>query len=362
MNPREPQKFSKVILDKSSMTLKLDTNSKKKKKVSWNLDPPEPQEPQEIVKNEDKKQRKSWFFTFNNYKESDIDILLDKFNEICEKFLFQREKGKGIITEKNGIEIQLKEGTEHLQGVIFLKKAMRWSEFKLPNVIHWEGTRSKERAKEYCQKADTALGQIWSLGIEIKKKIEKHKIMYTEKKDFYPFQLEIQLIIDKYDPLENRLIYLIHDFGIGDIGKSTVTRYNFAVNKNICLFLKKGKENDIVNAVCNFISTFDKSSSKYVERSDTELRTIIFDIKRETKLESLDISTIELLKDGQICNYKFNCGSQIINSPTIIIFTNEMPSERFLRKATLSRWRIGGIRSKKDSIEWKTAEEYISAL
>lgn len=63
-------------------------------------------------------QRINWCFTYNNYEKNEIYKITERLNEISKQYVFQEETGEN--------------GTPHLQGVISLKKRMRWSEFKLP--------------------------------------------------------------------------------------------------------------------------------------------------------------------------------------------------------------------------------------
>jgi len=114
-------------------------------------------------------QLKSWFFTFNNFEKDDIEILKKKFQEICVKYCFQEEVGK--------------EGTRHLQGNIWLKKAMRYTQFELSSKIHWEKTRNDEAAFRYCTKRETAIGEpyVWGFPKPIR--------IIT---DLYPWQKNIE--------------------------------------------------------------------------------------------------------------------------------------------------------------------------
>lgn len=121
-------------------------------------------------KDEHKKQcnqLKKWFFTMNNYNNSDIDTLKSKFDEICEKYVFQEELGAN--------------GTKHLQGSIVLNKKMRWSEFKLPNSIHWEKTNNETASFDYCCKNETRNGEIYTKNYDPIKYIPIENFFFGKK-------------------------------------------------------------------------------------------------------------------------------------------------------------------------------------
>lgn len=99
-------------------------------------------------------QLKNWFFTFNNYLKHDpkmIEILETRFQEICKCYCFQEEIGEC--------------GTPHLQGCLELNHPMRWTEFKLHPGIHWEKTRNRGAAIDYCRKAATRNGKTFQFGL-----------------------------------------------------------------------------------------------------------------------------------------------------------------------------------------------------
>ena len=88
-------------------------------------------------------------FTYNNYGIEAIEILRALFNHIGYDYVFQQERGES--------------GTPHLQGVVSLKKKMRWTEFGLPKDIHWEKVKHVPLCYEYCSRPNKRHGLCWSL-------------------------------------------------------------------------------------------------------------------------------------------------------------------------------------------------------
>lgn len=89
---------------------------------------------------------RGWCFTINNF--DDVDITTIENLEKC-KYLFQEEKGK--------------EGTPHLQGMIYFDNARTFSSVKkmLPKA-HIEKMKNKFASMKYCSKSDTRSGKIYS--------------------------------------------------------------------------------------------------------------------------------------------------------------------------------------------------------
>lgn len=250
--------------------------------------------------NQNKKQGtqlKQWFFTFNNYKTEHIEILETVFKNICEKYLFQEEVGEC--------------GTPHLQGVIFLKKKMRWSEFKLPKEINWSKVRNAKACIEYCSKDETHIGNRWSMGIKFVKPL---KIIES----LYQWQIDIENIC--IGEPDDRTIYWFWE-GTGNIGKSAFVKY--MVVKHGALFCDGGRKSDIINLVFN--------------QDMDECNCVIFDITRSKK-GSISYDSLESIKNGLVCNTKYETGVKVFNSPNIIVFANSPPDD--VDKLSADRWRI----------------------
>jgi len=118
--------------------------------------------------NQPRSRSRNWIFTLNNYMEAEVKNLQDEKWE----YVFQKEKGKN--------------GTPHLQGVVFFKHPQSLSTVrKMYPRAHWEKMKgTKEQAIAYCTKESTRDGEIYK---NIKINIVTHG---TKKKDE-------KIIIDK---------------------------------------------------------------------------------------------------------------------------------------------------------------------
>lgn len=244
-------------------------------------------------------QLKSWFFTFNNYEQNDIVILERYFNTICTKYIFQEETGES--------------GTPHLQGSIHLKKSMRFSQFNLSTKIHWEKTRNNDKADEYACKSESRTGKIFSKGMPTPIEI------ITE---FKPWQKNILDIVSQKP--EKRKVYWFWE-NIGNVGKTDIVKY-LVVTQN-ALFCNGGKYSDICNLV--FKNDMDKC------------RIMIFDLPRKHG-GMISTDAIEAIKNGMICNTKYETGCKVFNWPHVLIFANAPPND--LDDLSLDKWIITEIK------------------
>lgn len=246
---------------------------------------------------------KNWCFTLNNYTEDEIVSILSYFRENCIKYIFETEVGEC--------------GTPHLQGYIELKEKARWTEFKLSKRISWR-VMSKKSSEghniEYCSK-DFRKGlpvRIWkSANINIPKPL---KIIT----DLRPWQLSLEKIL-LTEPDDRKIMWIWEEEG--GAGKTQMARY--ICTKYDALYGTKGKRADVMNLVYNYILV-------------KELVIMIINIPRE---DGNDISygLLEEIKDGLICNLKFETGSKVINSPHICIFANLPPKKKRL---SADKWDI----------------------
>lgn len=237
-----------------------------------------------------------WFFTLNNYRSDEIDPLIAFLNDKCVKYRFQEEIGE--------------EGTPHLQGCIQLKKKDRMTSLKKHNDrIHWEKTRNEQAASEYVWKDETHFGRRWDKGYPRPIKI------ITELR---PWQKMIE-DISKGEP-DDRTIHWIWET-VGSVGKSAFTKY--MVVKNGAAFCDGGSKKDLVNLIYN--TDMDKCNC------------VIFDIPRSKK-GNISYATLECLKNGLICNTKYETGFKAFNSPHVFVFANFPPSN--LEDLSLDRWHI----------------------
>lgn len=237
-------------------------------------------------------------FTWNNYPIEAIETLKALFNFIAYDYIFQEEKGES--------------GTPHLQGVVSLKKRMRWSEFGLPKDIHWEKVKHVPLCYEYCSRASKRHGNCWSLKYPIPLKLK-----LLDEANFYEWETNIVNYI-KTEPDDRTICWLWSEKG--DIGKSTFCKYlAYTFNAILC---GKGQYSDIMNIM--FKANMDKT------------KLVVFDLPRNNG-NKISYSALESIKNGLIVNTKYETGSKLFNSPHIIVFAN-MPPE--MEKMSMDRWKI----------------------
>jgi len=101
----------------------------------------------------------------------------------------------------------------------------------------------------------------------------------------------------------------------------------YCVVKHRVLFCDGGKKSDLINLVFN---------------QDMDLtRCVIWDLPRSA-MGNISYATLEAVKNGMVCNTKYETGVKIFNSPHIIVFANFPPDS----PAQLSedRWVIEEIK------------------
>lgn len=246
---------------------------------------------------------KNWCFTLNNYTEDEIVSILSYFRENCIKYIFETEVGEC--------------GTPHLQGYIELKEKARWTEFKLSKRISWR-VMSKKSSEgyniEYCSK-DFRKGlpvRIWkSDNIHIPRPL---KIISSLR----PWQSSLENIL--MDEADDRKIIWVWE-NVGKVGKSAFCKY--MCHKYDALYGTEGKKSDLINIVYNYVL-------------NKELIHFILDVPRENG-NNISYKSLEEIKNGMICNTKYETGVKLINSPHIIVFANEPPIKS---KMSADRWEI----------------------
>lgn len=245
---------------------------------------------------------KRWTWTLNNYTQNDIEELVPKFNTLGSKtFLAGKEVGEN--------------GTPHLQGYIEFPDKIR-PRLAVGNPrIHW-GDKDGKPAKgtredniKYCSKdGDLA----FSKGLPKKIKIIS---------DLYPWQEEV-LKIFHTEP-DDRKIHWFWETK-GNIGKTQFIKY--MVVKYQVLFCCGGKYSDIMNLVFN--------------QDMDSCHGVFFNIPRANQ-GHISYTSLESIKDGMVCNTKYETGVKIFNSPHIFIFANFPPDAP--EKLSDDRWVISEL-------------------
>ena len=234
------------------------------------------------------------FYTFTLFNYESIETEVNRqLQSICKKYLYGRE----LCPTTN---------KKHIQGFLALKKPMRITEIKITGKPHLEACIGNEEQNEkYCSKD----GDIVRYGYP------KPINLISELR---PFQAELeQLYLTEPD---DRKIYWLWE-STGNIGKSAFVKY--MVVKHGCLFCDGGKKADLINLVFN--ANMDCC------------RCIIWDLPRCAK-GNISYSTLESIKNGLICNTKYETGVKVFNSPHIFVFANFPPEDE--DKLSQDRWVI----------------------
>lgn len=240
--------------------------------------------------------RKFHFFTWNNYDSSDIPILLNTLEKYCCKWVFQEETGAS--------------GTKHLQGIVECKKKMRDTEFNLPKQIHWEKPMDIKSCWQYCSKEETRTGKVYTKNYVVPEKV----ITTCPDTEWANNLIEISK-----SPPDKRKVYWRWSRE-GGVGKSDFVKY--MVVEHNCLFLSSGKYADIINII------FNSDTNTYT--------TVIIDLPRNNG-NKISYSALEAIKNGLICNTKYETGNKYFNPKHIFVFSNEPPE---MDKLSEDRWDI----------------------
>lgn len=240
--------------------------------------------------------RKNHFFTMNNYTEADVFMLLEYFSKHAIRYAFQEE-------------IAPTTGTPHLQGMVMFDKETRSTSFDKLSKGHYEPLKDlsgKYQLKEESRKPE---GKQWQYGIPKPIKIISQ---------LYEWQLDIEKIF--FTEPDERSIYWFWE-STGNIGKSAFVKY--MVVKYKCLFCDGGKKSDLINLIFN--NDMDTCSC------------IIWDLPRSTK-GNISYATLECVKNGMICNTKYETGTKCFNPPHVFVFANYPPESP--EELSSDRWII----------------------
>ena len=233
-----------------------------------------------------------WCFTLNNYTNEEYSSIIDIFRIKSKLYIIGDEIGEC--------------GTPHLQGYVEFKSKLRPLGLFSFKRIHWEKAKgSKEENITYCSKQNV----IASLGLPKPIKVLSN---------LYDWQSKIETIA-LTEP-DDRSIYWYWD-DTGNIGKSAFIKYMIVKHK--VLFCSGGKHTDIMNLVFN-------------QDMDT-CNCVMFDIPRANK-GHISYASLESIKNGMVCNTKYETGVKIFNSPHVFVFANFPPDDE--SQLSNDRWVI----------------------
>lgn len=233
-------------------------------------------------------------FVINNYSELEVCQVKKTISELCKKGGFGFEVGEC--------------GTPHLQGYLSLKIKKR-----ITGITKLDGfkraslraVRNEDALIDYIKKD----GDCWLFGFPKPIKIIE---------ELYGWQKEI-LEIYNTEPDDRKVYWFWEDNG--NIGKTAFIKY--MVVKHQVLFCSGGKYSDIMNLVFN--------------QDMDNCKAVMFNLPRASK-GCISYSSLESIKDGMVCNTKYETGVKVFNSPHLFIFANFPPEDE--EKLSSDRWII----------------------
>lgn len=220
-----------------------------------------------------------WCFTLNNWTKEELCSIVPTFREKSKMWIIGDEIGES--------------GTPHLQGYVEFKTKLRPMGLFSFKRIHWEKSKgSKEENIAYCSKQEV----VSSFGCPKPIKIIS---------ELYPWQKEIEDIY--HTEPDDRKIYWFYD-ETGNIGKSALIKY--MIVKYGVLYCSGGKHSDIMNLVFN--QDMDRCCC------------VMFDIPRANR-GCISYASLESIKNGMVCNTKYETGVKVFNPPHLFVFANFPP-------------------------------------
>lgn len=231
-----------------------------------------------------------WCFTLNNYTKEEECSIINIF----------RDKARMWIIGDECVS------TPHLQGYVEFKTKCRPLCMFDTKRIHWEKAKgSKEDNIKYCSKQNV----LSSFGCPKPVKIIS---------ELYDWQKKIEEIY-LTEPDDRKIYWYWEDEG--NVGKSAFIKY--MIVKHQILFCSGGKYSDIMNLVFN--QDMDNCSC------------IMFDIPRANK-GNISYASLESIKNGMVCNTKYETGVKVFNSPHVFVFANFLPDD--IQQLSMDRWVI----------------------
>lgn len=213
-------------------------------------------------------------------------------------------------------------GTEHLQGYISHKTPIKQTTLKnkFPRA-HLEVARGNEDQNiTYCSKCDTRVrGPYHSDNIKVKKDI---KVIAN----LFPWQKELLSHIDFND---DRKIYWYFD-DVGCSGKTAMAKYLIKHHNSLYV---NGEAKDVFHAVA--------------EHKNKDDLIIVINFTRMH--EKVNYGMMEALKDGIFFAGKYESKQVIMNSPHIVVFSNNAPWRDALSD---DRWAVYMITGERTLENW----------
>ena len=248
---------------------------------------------------------KNWVFTLNNYKQSDIDFIINIDKNIVPKYIFQEEIGES--------------GTPHLQGYLQFKDKKRpLSIFKDDlKGAHWEKCRHIAASIKYCKKGKTRIQGTIPYARDI-------KIPYIIKIDEMTNWEKGILDIINEEPDDRKINWIWEPTGC--TGKTTFAKWIFLNYDDVIVLSGRGSD------MKNGIVMYEKTNHKLP-------KIVIINVPR-CNLDFLSYTGIEEIKDMFFFSGKYEGGMICGANPHLLIFANEPPKDN---KISEDRWNILNI-------------------
>jgi len=232
-----------------------------------------------------------WHLVLNNYTEDETKEIYKLFPSLAQTHWFIVGKEKAPST-----------GTPHLQGYLALKdkdKRMRWDSLGLSKRIKWIAAKgSKDHNLVYCSKDFDFI-----TNIKAKPKL-KPIILWKE------WQKNLEKQLTENEPDDRKIHWYWSE--AGGTGKSSFVKYMYDTYQ--VGVVNKGKYSDMINQIYNF--------------GDDVPEIILIDIPRGMK--AISYAALEDIKNGLVCNSKYETGTLRFNPPHIVVFCNfEIEAGRF---------------------------------
>ena len=244
----------------------------------------------------------SWCFTWNNYPEDWIEILVPGF-----------QNNPNVTGYIGGKEVS-KTGTPHIQGYMEFKEKARPMGL-LPKKVKWICARgSNAKNHKYCSKDGDWIE--WGTCVQKKK--------YSVDIELRPWQLEIHT--ECRGTPDDRTIHWYWEPD-GCAGKTTFQKWLYL--NNLGVIVMSGKATDMKNGII-----------EYQDKNEELPRIVVINIPRCQDPDHISWQGIEEIKDMFFFSPKYHSGQVCGPNPHVFIFSNEPPP---MHKLSEDRWKIHRI-------------------
>lgn len=249
---------------------------------------------------------KNWCFTWNNYPENWLDLIVPKFQHL-----------KGGI---GGLEVCPTTGTPHVQGYIEFKSKSRPFSLDLPKEIRWKAARgSRKQNDQYCSKEGNVAFAFGTLKPKIDMECTVDDILTYE--DMYSWGQRLENMVAGCLPekTDRRIFWFWSEAGCM---KKTETARRLVFHHNACI-IQGGRKHVLATAYKNaapiYILTVPRTDEGFVS-----------------------YASIELLKDALYMSAFGTEATGMVNrkKPWVIVFAN-FPADT--NKLSEDRWVIQNV-------------------